>query len=110
MWYERLLITVTTVIRGRKSFEGHPISILGEETWGPLGLKIHQTMRALSALSSDHGVRWLIIVRGVTRPRLSARTRCTYRLEPTMPRVQGVHVLNDKWNAEYDWGQVLGNP
>jgi hypothetical protein len=35
----------------------------------------------------------------LTRPLLSARAPYTYRFEPSMPRVEGVHVLKDKWEC-----------
>ncbi len=58
MWWQRLL---PSGIKGVTRYLSW-----AKERGGFLGPKIHQTI-VLSALSSDHGVRWLIIVRGASR-------------------------------------------
>lgn len=76
---------------GSKVFRGSPDIYLGRRNVGEsFGPKIHRTMRTLSALSSDHGVRWLIIVRGVSR-------------DLDYLRVRGVHiVLNPRCRESWE--------
>lgn len=97
MWYRpgsEILLRVTQCLSWAKKRGGSSVR-KSIRRWG-----------ALSALSSDHG----FVIRGPSRDLYYLRVRRTYRFELSMPRVQGVHVLKDKWNAKCDGGTGIGSP